>query len=129
MYLILLDKTCRQFFNYTVHNLCVGQRYEFSAYLANLNEKKPNLLKPNVRFEVRTGTVQPQLLAQFSTGDIPDYDTLTWKKYGLSFVTPNSSVFLLMISNIEQDGGNDLAVDDIELRVCSSESSGFCPSG
>ncbi len=129
MYLVLLAKKDSQFFNYTVHGLCVGQRYEFSAYLASVINKEDDLKKSNIRFEVRTATVESQLLAEFSTGNISDYETMTWEKYGLSFVTPNSSVFLLMISNVDELNGNDMAIDDIELRVCSTESSGFCPSG
>jgi hypothetical protein len=87
-------------------------------------------LNPNIRFEVRTATNENQLLAQFSTDDISEYDEVTWSKYGLSFNASSSSVVLLIVSNVEGIWrGNDLAIDDIELRVCSTDDSVFSPSG
>jgi hypothetical protein len=44
---------------------------------------------------------------------------MTWVKYEISFVTPASSVVLLMISNAKGDNGNDTVIDDIQLRICS----------
>jgi hypothetical protein len=35
---------------------------------------------------------------------------------------------LLMISHVEGSIGNDLAVDDIQLRVCSTTNSSYGPS-
>jgi hypothetical protein len=34
-----------------------------------------------------------------------------------------------MVSNVKGGDGNDIAIDDIELRVCSTVYSNFCPSG
>jgi hypothetical protein len=97
--------------------------------LANIVKKNLNDPKPNVRFEVRAQTVQKDILAQTITGDIPDYETMTWSKHGVSFIASSTSVTLLMISNVTVIRGNDLAIDDIELRVCSTPYFGFCPSG
>ena len=36
MMLVNADYNPGQFYNGTVNNLCVGQRYEFSVYLANI---------------------------------------------------------------------------------------------
>ena len=83
-------------------------------------------IKPNVLFQVRT-TVGNILLAQLSSGDVPEYNTLTWAKYGLSFIPPSGTVVLLMISNAAGGNGNDLVIDDIALRVCAQATSGFCP--
>jgi hypothetical protein len=46
---------------------------------------------------------------------------MIWKKYGMSFITPTSSVVLLMISNVPGIAGNDFIVDDIQLRICSDD--------
>jgi hypothetical protein len=54
---------------------------------------------------------------------------MTWLKYGLSFIASSSAVDLLMISNARSGIGNDLAVDDIELHVCSSVVSSFDSTG
>ncbi len=117
-----------ELFNSTVNSLCIGLRYEFSAYLANVIKIFDDR-EPNVRFEVRASTVQNELLAQFIIGDIHDYDDITWSKHGLSFIASSASVTLLMISNVQADDEKVLAIDDIELRVCSTVSSGFCPPG
>ncbi|CAF4011205.1 unnamed protein product, partial [Adineta steineri] len=91
--------------------------------------------KPNVRFEVRATTPQGDILENSTTCDIPTENNMTWRKYGLSFVASNNSVVLLIISNVENNyGGNDLAVDNIELRdcpnnhSCSNNQSSLCPS-
>jgi hypothetical protein len=122
----------RQLFTSTVNGLCIGLRYEFSAFLANVVVESPStilLSKPNVRFEVRASTVPNDLLAESITGEISRSSSMTWTKYGVSFNASSHSVVLLMISNIQGDQGNDLAIDDIELRVCSTPYTGFCPSG
>jgi hypothetical protein len=127
MFLVNADQQPGKFYNGTVNNLCVGQRYEFSVYLANICKPNKVPIKPNVLFQVRT-TVKNELLAELSSGNVAEYNTLTWEKYGLSFIAKSSSVVLLMISNAPGGMGNDLALDDIALRVCGQTGSGFCPS-
>jgi hypothetical protein len=126
MYLVNADYTPGRFYNGRVDNLCIGLRYEFSVYLANLCKIK-NMIKPNVLFEVRS-VVDDVLLAQLESGDVAESDELTWTKYGFSFIASTSSVNLSMISNARGGSGNDLVIDDIALRVCAHEGSGFCPS-
>jgi len=127
MFLVNADEKPGQFYHGTVDNLCVGQRYEFSVYLANICKPTKCEIKPNVRFQVLSA-VGNDLLAELSSGDVVEHDTLTWQKYGLSFTAKSSSVVLLMISNAPGGLGNDLALDDIALRVCGGSGSGFCPS-
>ncbi len=133
MYIVNVAGGNSELFRRTVNYLCIGLRYELSVYLANLIRKSINfffpVLKPSIRIEVRNTTNENQLLAQFSTGDIPEYDEMTWSKHGLSFNASSSSVVLLMISNVGGGDGNDVAIDDIELRVSSTNDCGLCPSG
>jgi hypothetical protein len=133
MYIVNVAGGNSKLFRSTVNYLCIGLRYEFSAHLANVLVKRlvdaGILLQPNIRFEVRNTTNENQLLAQFSTDDIPAYKELTWSKYGLSFNASSTSVVLLMISNAGGGDGNDIAIDDIELRVSSTNDCGLCPSG
>jgi hypothetical protein len=126
MYLVNANYEPGQFYNGRVDNLCIGLRYEFSVYLANLC-KPSGRINPNILFEVRSvdGNV---LLAQLESGDVVERDRLTWEKYGFSFIASSSSVNLLMISNARGGDGNDLVIDDIALRVCAHRGSGFCPS-
>jgi len=127
MFLVNADEKPGEFYKGTVNNLCVGKRYEFSVFLANVCKPNRCPIKPNVMFQVRT-TVGNDLLAQLSSGDVAEHDALEWKKYGLSFTAKTSSVVLLMISNAPGGSGNDLVIDDIALRVCGGEGSGICPS-
>jgi hypothetical protein len=129
MYLVDIAAAGGQLFKSTVNDLCIGVRYEFSAYLANIIQKKHPSIKPNIRFEVQTTTGQKYLVAQLSTQDIPAFSKMTWKKYGLSFAASNHSVVLLMIAEPKGGGGNDLAIDDIQFRVCSTADSSVCPPG
>ncbi len=117
MFLVNSDYRPGQFYNGTVDNLSIGQRYEFSVYVANL--MVPSGILPNILFEVRSPTLGNRLLAQLTSGNIPQSKAMTWVKYGLSFKAPSSSVTLLMISNAPGGYGNDLAIDDIALRICA----------
>ena len=64
-----------------------------------------------------------------STGDLSEYENLTWSQHTLLFTVHNSSVTLAMATVGREEVGRDLAIDDIELRVCSNVSTGYCPSG
>ena len=126
MFLVNANFQPGQFYNGQVDNLCIGLRYEFSVYLANLCQPS-NRIDPNVLFEVRTADADNTLLVSVETGLIPKTTSLTWDRYGLSFVATSSSVNLLMISNAPGGNGNDIVIDDIGLRVCPNEGNGFCP--
>jgi hypothetical protein len=121
-----------QLFNSTVNGLCIGLRYEFSAFLANVvvdTLLNIQFAKPNVRFEIQASAGTNDILATFITDEITRYSRMTWAKYGVSFNASSSSVTLLMISHGPGGLGNGIAIDDIELRVCSTVHSGFCPPG
>jgi len=117
MFLVNADYTPDQFYNGTVSNLIIGQRYELSVYVANL--MVPSGILPNILFQVLTPPPQNTLLAQITSGNIPQFQTLTWLKYGVSFTATTSSVTLLMISNAPGGYGNDLVIDDISFSVCT----------
>ncbi|CAF4947179.1 unnamed protein product, partial [Rotaria sp. Silwood1] len=127
MFLVNVGNSGSSLFDSKISNLCIGRRYEFSAYLANVRKPSPKSAKPNVRFEVRTTAANKHIIATKNTGDIVETNEMTWLKYGLSFVAKNSSVVLLMISNVKSTSGNNLAIDDIELRVCPAIQPNLCP--
>ncbi|KAF9752810.1 hypothetical protein NGRA_3382 [Nosema granulosis] len=120
------DNSYTLFYNRTISGLCIGQRYEFSAYLANVL-RGIFTVDPNVRFEVRSAINSNILIAQIDTGPVNQTINMTWAKFGISFVTPNTSIMLLMTSNVHSGIGNDLAIDDIAFCVCSTNNSGICP--
>lgn len=124
--LIAASETPGEVFRIQIDNLVLGKRYEFSGYVANVVNSGTNLIRPNIRFEVRTASPDETLLASVTSGDIDEYDTLTWNQYGMSFYTPSTSVVLLMISDAPGGNGNDFVVDDITIRTCASPTSGTC---
>lgn len=128
MFLANADPTPQEFFRSTVSYLCIGERYEFSAYLTNI-VMPLGLAKPNVLFQIRLPAPDNSVIGQASSGDIPEYSVMTWTKYGISFVATNTSVVLIMISNTPRADGNDMAIDDISFRICSNTTFGVCVTG
>lgn len=127
MFLANADPNPGEFYRATINNLCIGQRYEFSAYITNI-VRPLGLAKPNVIFQIRSPS-DNTLIGQLGTGNIPEYSTMTWTKYGISFIAMNTSVVMIMISNTNNPAGNDMALDDIAFRICSNSSSGVCATG
>ena len=79
--LVNASYTPGDFFLSTVTDLCPNTTYEFAAWIVNVMAR--NAIKPNITFsiETTTGTV----LQQYSTGDIPETFTASWKQYGFFF--------------------------------------------
>ncbi len=117
MYLVNADYNPDQFYNGTVNNLVVGQKYQLSLYVANLLTFAG--IEPNILFQVRGPAPNNVLLAQISTGNISATPTITWVQYGISFTAVSQSATLLMISNAPGGNGNDLVIDDIVFQVCN----------
>lgn len=103
----------------TVDNLCPNTTYEFAAWMMNVISRF-GAIKPNITFSIETtgGTV----IQQFSTGDIPETSSPTWKQYGFFFTTPatNNGIVLRMRNNAPGGVGNDIALDDITFRPCGA---------
>lgn len=125
MFLVNLNQPGSVIFQSVVTNLTVGQRYEYSAYLTNIcKDPTGYLIDPRVRLEVHdtTSSASTSLIMRLLTDGVPRTTTLNWTKYGLTFVARNDSAILKMLSNASQGGGNDLAIDDIELYACATSS-------
>ncbi|CAF0739289.1 unnamed protein product [Adineta steineri] len=61
-------------------------------------------------------------------GPLQQQSSMVWKKHGLLFNPSVTSVTLSMISHVKGGKGNSIAIDDIQLRVCSTTYSGVCPT-
>lgn len=98
-------------------DLCPNTTYEFAAWVINMLEYDG--LKPNITFVILD--MDNNELKRYDTGDIPDRDP-NWRQYGFLFKTSEAaSVKIQMISNVDNpnnEGGNDLAIDDITFRAC-----------
>jgi len=83
-----------------------------------LTKKGTNIILPDVLIDART--VDNTLIASTPTGKILEENTLTWKQYGMSFVTPSSTIILTFTSNAGGGGGDDYVLDDVTLVACAS---------
>ncbi len=106
------------FFVSTVTDLCPNTTYEFAAWIMNVLAR--NGIKPNITFRIET--TGGMVLQQYSTGDIPETFTASWRQYGFYFTTPSTNpvIVLRMTNNAPGGIGNDLALDDITFRPCGA---------
>ncbi len=118
----------------TLSNLCPGTYYEFSAWFRNLcprcgcdsNGKGSTAsgyitgpgndssgVKPNINFEIDG-------LAVYTSGDIKYSRSAPWKKFGFVFLTKptQTTASFLIRNNSPGGGGNDWALDDINVSHC-----------
>ena len=128
MMLINFGSDREDILNMTVSNLCVGSYYLFSVYMANI-VRQLNISEPQVMLEVGNRTVGNESLTKCSTQAISEYESMTWTKYSLPFRASSTSIILLITSYFGAPYGDDLAIDDIELRACSTVHCGLCPPG
>ncbi|MBS1928501.1 MAG: hypothetical protein IT254_00705 [Chitinophagaceae bacterium] len=118
----------------TLTNLCPNTYYEFTAWFRNVCPRcgcdstgkgagtvgyKPGKgndsagVKPNLTFEIDG-------LAYYTTGDIPYSRTVPWNRFGFSFTTRpgQTSAKFAIRNNSPGGGGNDWAIDDIDIVHC-----------
>jgi len=121
----------------TLTNLCPNTYYEFTAWFRNVCARcgcdstgrgagssgyKPGAgndssgVKPNLTFEIDD-------LAYYTTGDIKYSRTHPWRKFGFSFITgpTQSSAKFTIRNNSPGGGGNDWALDDINISHCGPD--------
>lgn len=100
------------FYTRVVAGLCGSTKYQFAAWIKNL-DNVPQIL-PNVSFSIETrgGTV----LGSGTTGTIPTGNA--WVQYPFTFTTPanTDSIVIKMTNNAPGGIGNDIAIDDITFR-------------
>lgn len=123
--LVNCSYTPSDFYLDTVKGLCPNTTYQFAAWITNI--LKPDAcngagIRPNITFSIEPITGGPAL-AKINSGDIPTSAAPVWTQYGLAFTTPNgvTEIVLRMTNNAPGGCGNDLALDDITFRPCSSK--------
>jgi outer membrane protein OmpA-like peptidoglycan-associated protein len=111
-----------EFYRKSVAGLCPNTNYTFSIYVANLSNlagEASGHIKPNLTFKIfNSGTTT--LLASSNTGEIPVSSGFTWLYYDFSFTAGAGQTSVdVVLQNLAQGGfGNDLALDDISVRLC-----------
>jgi hypothetical protein len=113
------------FYTTTISNLCDNVELYFSVWIGNMVKSSyigggglAGGIKPVLRFVIEDA-VTHETLAIYTTGDVPATSTAMWKLYGFKFPNHSSSVKLSIYNDAPGGSGNDLALDDIEIRFCS----------
>lgn len=135
--------TRKAFYKTTLRGLCAGTKLSFSAYIANVVgywqiQGWEMCGFPRLRFEIKDPLTNNNI-ATYDTGDIqPDWSfkgedgkmvvsnawkwSAHWQHVGMTFDVPEGidSVELAIYNNYDSGcAGNDFALDDIEVRLCT----------
>jgi gliding motility-associated-like protein len=117
--LVNADYSPKIFYRQEINNLCEGSQLLFSAMVANCHYAG-NTLKPDLIFSLIDKNTN-DILVTFGTGDVPYSTTnVDWRQWGFNFTVPNDITSLILEIKNNQSGGigNDLGLDDIEIRLC-----------
>ena len=124
-FMLLFDASVEPgiFFKRRLTGLCSGSKYTFSCWAMNVQipgDCNGQEVRPDILFELRdvnTGAV----LGQTSSGPIPLLPAPLWQQYALTFYVPidQTEAEVVLINNAKGACGNDLAIDDFELYLCS----------
>lgn len=97
--------------------VCIGTRYEFSAWVINLLPGSSSAAnpgsEPNISFRVNGTTIA-------TSGPIAYQAVPSWVKVGGSFIATTPTVDLEVTNATSVALGNDLGLDDISFNVCQS---------
>ena len=118
----------------TTFPVCHELDLSFSAYVTNVLEPGHNFHRPKVRFLIQDELTQDTIWEQ-STGKIepapsdyrqygvPTTMSAPWHLVGASFHVPEGvdEIRLSIFNDEDASGGNDFAMDDIEIRLCKPE--------
>jgi gliding motility-associated-like protein len=111
------------FYQQPLTTLCGGANYEISVWAINL--LKPGTctypLSPDLTISIETA--DGRVIQTTPIGTIPLATTPTWARYAAVFTAPTTDepVVVKLIDNQGDAGcGNDLAIDDIQLKQCSA---------
>ena len=121
MMIVNAANTAGVFYQQPVADLCPGTRYEFSLWVINLLKTGicPTPLIPDL--SVRVETKSGKVLASSPIGTVGLTDKPTWRYYSALFTAPKTTeeVVIKLINNKGEYGcGNDMVIDDIQLKAC-----------
>lgn len=112
-----------EFYRQSVRGLCANTTYEVSVWALNLLRANicANSIQPNLTLRVESA--DGRVLQMVDLGNLPEADIPAWRRYATVFSVPEASgtVVVRFINNQGLRGcGNDMALDDIELRQCTA---------
>jgi len=124
------------YYEQTLNNLCPGNAYEFSAWIADLNDIRETTIcaggytPVDITFSVYNGNT---LLFSKNTGTVTPKsvnESDAWRRYSGSVVVPSGVTSLrLVITSIQGGCGTDFGMDDIQLTPYGPTISISIPGG
>ena len=123
-------------FETVINGLCEGTKLTFSAYVTNITTAYSydhgNNGDPQLSFVLQDPVTGAELITPYKTGPIPvdrSYQGIPyewrnsahWQLVGMNFTVPagRTAIKLLIKNACTASGGNDFAMDDIEIRLCA----------
>ena len=106
-------------FKTDIDSLCDGMKLSFSAWFLDVNSLNASIaLPPIIRMQVlnkQNGSIIHE------TSDITIPKGNVWKQHGFDFILPAgvTSISFKIINKQPKNTGNDLGIDDIEIRFCA----------
>jgi hypothetical protein len=108
------------FFVMTITGLKPGGQYRISGWFANICKYATGCTPTPPVIEIAV-YADNKKISSFKTGEIKPTNTIEWKNYTGEFVmAANTDVISLQMKDVTPGGcGNDFALDDIEINLCS----------
>ncbi|WP_460981057.1 gliding motility-associated C-terminal domain-containing protein [Spirosoma fluminis] len=110
-----------EFYRQPIIGLCPGTTYEFSVWGVNLLKKGVCTYPLIPKLSISIETVSGQVLQTIDIGSIPETDAPQWRQFATLFTAPiTTEEVVVKLINKQGDGGcgNDLALDDFQLKQC-----------
>ncbi|WP_242204325.1 T9SS type B sorting domain-containing protein [Aestuariivivens insulae] len=110
------------FYAQKIDGLCEDIEYELSAWFAKTNG--PNyFFDPNIKLIIGFTDINDQSIGSIvdtNTGPIEGVGANRWHRKSLVFTVPSGTenIYFMLKNNVSGTQGNDLAIDDIEVRPC-----------
>ena len=108
------------FFALTVTGFKPGAQYRVSGWFANICKYASGCIPTPPIIEI-TVHANDKIISSFKTSEIKQSDVPQWQNYTGEFVmVANTDVISLQMKDLTPGGcGNDFALDDIEINLCS----------
>jgi hypothetical protein len=108
------------FFVLTITGLKPGAQYRVSGWFANICKYASGCIPTPPAIEISVHA-NDKIISSFKTGEIKPADVAKWQNYTGEFVmAANTDVISLQMKDLTPGGcGNDFALDDIEINLCS----------
>lgn len=124
-YMLLFDASAEAgtFFEIILEDVCPNTQYVFSCFVANIVVPTAcgnGGIEPDLRFTIIDPATNTTI-QNVTSGSIPVSSELEWREIGVSFRTQagQNSILVQVTNNAPGGCGNDLVLDDFNLRLCN----------